>query len=402
MIVTDADGHDPLARRCPQPAARGRRCRAFAGTRWSEDAIGTNAMGTALAVDAPVQIHSAEHLVRTVHAWTCAAAPVHDPDTGSLDRGHRHHGPLHTAHPAMVQLVVGDRPAGGEPAAGAARDRRRAAAGPQHAAPGEPARRPGRAASPRPAGSSPASRTAGGRHACGSQPGVDRVRLDDGREMDVEPLAEGYLLHARAARRAGAAAPGACRCGSSATTPRCRSTARQSRSRCGPPSSSPRWRCTPTASPPSGWRCCSTATTATRRPCAARSSACARLIGTDVLRTRPYRLDATGHRLRHVSAGAAGRAQPAEALGRLPRASCSRAPDAPGRARAARRAERRDCRNPPCLAVHDDADLHAPVRRRTRWVPRTSRCTRTCWPCSPRDDPRTRRRRWRGRKRLLD
>jgi hypothetical protein len=28
------------------------------------------------------------------------------------------------------------------------------------------------------------------------EPGVERVRLDDGREMDVEPLAEGYLLHA--------------------------------------------------------------------------------------------------------------------------------------------------------------------------------------------------------------
>ena len=36
----------------------------------------------------------------------------------------------------------------------------------------------------------------------------------------------------------------------------------------------------------------STATTATRPPCAARCCGCARLIGADVLRTRPYRLDA--------------------------------------------------------------------------------------------------------------
>ena len=56
----------------------------FPGTHWSEDAIGTNAMGTTLAVDAPVQIHSAEHLVRTYHTWTCVAAPVHDPDTGGI------------------------------------------------------------------------------------------------------------------------------------------------------------------------------------------------------------------------------------------------------------------------------------------------------------------------------
>ena len=44
--------------------------------------------------------------MRTVHAWTCAAAPVHDPDTGALIGAIDISGPLHTAHPAMVQLVA--------------------------------------------------------------------------------------------------------------------------------------------------------------------------------------------------------------------------------------------------------------------------------------------------------
>ncbi|MFI0168038.1 GAF domain-containing protein [Streptomyces sp. NPDC017095] len=54
------------------------------GARWSEGAVGTNAPGTAVAVDRPVQVFAAEHFVRRVQPWTCAAAPVHDPRTGRI------------------------------------------------------------------------------------------------------------------------------------------------------------------------------------------------------------------------------------------------------------------------------------------------------------------------------
>ncbi|MFE9410997.1 GAF domain-containing protein [Streptomyces sp. NPDC006704] len=54
------------------------------GARWAESTAGTNAPGTALAEDRPVQVFSAEHFRRPVQAWTCAAAPVHDPRTGRL------------------------------------------------------------------------------------------------------------------------------------------------------------------------------------------------------------------------------------------------------------------------------------------------------------------------------
>lgn len=54
------------------------------GTSWTEDDVGTNAPGTALALDREVQIYRAEHLSRNVTPWSCSAAPVHDPDTGSL------------------------------------------------------------------------------------------------------------------------------------------------------------------------------------------------------------------------------------------------------------------------------------------------------------------------------
>jgi transcriptional regulator of acetoin/glycerol metabolism len=54
------------------------------GANWSEDAVGTSAPGTALALDRSVQIHGAEHFNRLVQPWSCTAAPVHDPETRRL------------------------------------------------------------------------------------------------------------------------------------------------------------------------------------------------------------------------------------------------------------------------------------------------------------------------------
>ena len=59
------------------------------GARWAEDVAGTNAPGTALAVDHAVQIYGSEHYRRPVQPWSCSAAPVHDPVTGVAARRHR-------------------------------------------------------------------------------------------------------------------------------------------------------------------------------------------------------------------------------------------------------------------------------------------------------------------------
>ena len=106
MLVTDADGHVLWRDGASELLAPADRVGLFPGTDWSEAAIGTNAMGTTLAVDAPVQIHSAEHLVRTYHSWTCVAAPVHDPDTGAVLGAVDVSGPLRSMHPSLAQLVA--------------------------------------------------------------------------------------------------------------------------------------------------------------------------------------------------------------------------------------------------------------------------------------------------------
>ena len=51
------------------------------GAAWDERAAGTNAPGTAIALERSVQISAAEHFCEVVQPWTCSAAPIRDPYT---------------------------------------------------------------------------------------------------------------------------------------------------------------------------------------------------------------------------------------------------------------------------------------------------------------------------------
>ena len=76
------------------------------GAGWSESGAGTNAIGTALAADHAVQVFAAEHFNQAVQAWTCAAAPVHDPETGRLLGIIDVTGRLGTVHPYSFECAV--------------------------------------------------------------------------------------------------------------------------------------------------------------------------------------------------------------------------------------------------------------------------------------------------------
>lgn len=75
------------------------------GARWTEATVGTNAIGTALAEAAPVQLFSAEHFEQSQHPWYCTAAPIHDPRTGELLGVVDVSGPALTIHPTISALV---------------------------------------------------------------------------------------------------------------------------------------------------------------------------------------------------------------------------------------------------------------------------------------------------------
>lgn len=54
------------------------------GADWSERGAGTNAPGTALALDREVQIQGSEHYARIVKTWSCTAVPLHDRRDGAI------------------------------------------------------------------------------------------------------------------------------------------------------------------------------------------------------------------------------------------------------------------------------------------------------------------------------
>ncbi|SNR60209.1 GAF domain-containing protein [Haloechinothrix alba] len=193
MIVTDAQGHILWREGATGVCHRADDVLLTEGVRWSEDVIGTNAMGTVLATDEPVQIHSAEHLVRTYHEWTCAAAPVHDPDSGELLGAVDVSGPLHTVHPAMLALVsaTANLAEGQLRARLALREEQlRRAQMPHldalHGEPGALLSSRGRVLATRSCDSLPST--------VDIQDSAGDVVLPDGRHGTLEPLEEGFLL----------------------------------------------------------------------------------------------------------------------------------------------------------------------------------------------------------------
>jgi hypothetical protein len=76
------------------------------GTLWSEGGAGTNAIGTALAAEHAVQVFATEHFNEVVQEWTCAAAPVKDPDTGQVIGVIDLTGAMSTVHPHSMAVAT--------------------------------------------------------------------------------------------------------------------------------------------------------------------------------------------------------------------------------------------------------------------------------------------------------
>lgn len=105
MVVTAADGFVLWREGAARVGRLADSLGFLPGADWTEASVGTNAIGTALAEQASVQLFSAEHFVRAQHPWTCTASPIHDPRTGELLGVVDLSGPAPTVHPTTVALV---------------------------------------------------------------------------------------------------------------------------------------------------------------------------------------------------------------------------------------------------------------------------------------------------------
>jgi hypothetical protein len=105
MVVCDADGVILWREGASAVRRQADRLGFAEGAVWTEHQVGTNAIGTALAEAAPVQLFSAEHFEQGQHPWYCTAHPIHDPRTGDLLGVVDVSGPAMTLHPAIGALV---------------------------------------------------------------------------------------------------------------------------------------------------------------------------------------------------------------------------------------------------------------------------------------------------------
>jgi hypothetical protein len=105
VVVTDAEGVILWREGAAAVRARADRLGFAEGAVWTEAAVGTNAIGTALAEAAPLQLFPAEHFEHAQHPWYCTAAPVHHPVTGELLGIVDVSGPALTLHPVIAALV---------------------------------------------------------------------------------------------------------------------------------------------------------------------------------------------------------------------------------------------------------------------------------------------------------
>lgn len=76
------------------------------GADWSEQAIGTNAIGTSISTRNPTQIFSAEHFCEGCHPWTCSSSPIIHPFTKEIVGAIDLTGIWHDAQPHSLGLAI--------------------------------------------------------------------------------------------------------------------------------------------------------------------------------------------------------------------------------------------------------------------------------------------------------
>lgn len=76
--LTDQDGYVLACNGDPEVVEKYGNLNFFKGCNVKEEAIGTNAIGTALVIGKPIQVLGAEHYCKQYHNWTSSACPIRD------------------------------------------------------------------------------------------------------------------------------------------------------------------------------------------------------------------------------------------------------------------------------------------------------------------------------------
>ncbi len=105
ILLTDHDGYILRSKGDPDAIAMSEELNMVIGASMSEESIGTNAMGTSLYEEKPLQVTADEHYITAYHRWTCSAAPIRD-TAGNIIGSLNLTGSSELLHPHTLGLVV--------------------------------------------------------------------------------------------------------------------------------------------------------------------------------------------------------------------------------------------------------------------------------------------------------
>lgn len=104
-LLVDPDGYVLSLLGNEKTLKDARRINFMEGVRWTEAAVGTNAIGTALETKEAVMIQGHEHYSVASHQWSCSATPILD-DNGGLLGVIDVSCPVDQSHPFMIGMVT--------------------------------------------------------------------------------------------------------------------------------------------------------------------------------------------------------------------------------------------------------------------------------------------------------
>ena len=99
LILSDVNGRVLDIKGEENTIAQAKQSNIIIGASMEEENIGTNAIGTAIFENRPIQITAQQHFSETLHHWTCSAAPIHNASgkvigvlnlTGDYRKEHQH------------------------------------------------------------------------------------------------------------------------------------------------------------------------------------------------------------------------------------------------------------------------------------------------------------------------
>jgi len=105
ILLTDDEGCILKSVGDPDIIEQSEKLNMVVGAYMSEKNIGTNAMGTAISENQPIQVTAAEHFISAYHRWTCSAAPIHN-EKGEIIGSLNLTGESRLVHPHTLGLVV--------------------------------------------------------------------------------------------------------------------------------------------------------------------------------------------------------------------------------------------------------------------------------------------------------